>query len=183
MNSLVKDISLDYLVDQAIDPPKDGNKGGEIVEVRKELEAIRAKKDQLYKELEESADGNRATNLQAEIGQLNSRRTALASRMDRLKDEQKSASRTLDALRRSTRQKILLEADVICSTLSGAGHEIIEQLDFEMIIIDEAAQAIELSTLIPLKYQCRRCVLVGDPQQLPPTVLSQEVGEDQLLEA
>lgn len=182
MNSLVKDISLDYLVDQAIDPPKDGNKGGEIVEVRKELEAIRAKKDQLYKELEESADGNRATNLQAEIGQLNSRRTALASRMDRLKDEQKSASRTLDALRRSTRQKILLEADVICSTLSGAGHEIIEQLDFEMIIIDEAAQAIELSTLIPLKYQCRRCILVGDPQQLPPTVLSQEVGEDQLLE-
>ncbi len=95
--------------------------------------------------------------------------------MDRLKDEQKSASRTLDAHRRSTRQKVLLEADVICSTLSGAGHEIIEQLDFDIIIIDEAAQAIELSTLIPLKYKCQRCILVGDPQQLPPTVLYQTV--------
>jgi senataxin len=30
-----------------------------------------------------------------------------------------------------------------------------------MIIIDEAAQAIELSSLIPLKYDVTRCVMVG----------------------
>ena len=36
----------------------------------------------------------------------------------------------------------------------------------------EAAQAIELSTLIPLRYGCKRCILVGDPKQLPPTVIS-----------
>lgn len=175
MNASIKDISLDYLVDQAIDPPKDGNSNGEIAALRKELGEIRAKKDQLYKELDENTDGKRFGILQSELAQLNARRATLAGRMDRLKDEQKSASRTLDALRRSTRQKVLREADVICSTLSGAGHEIIEQLDFDMIIIDEAAQAIELSTLIPLKYKCQRCILVGDPQQLPPTVLSQEV--------
>ncbi|KAF9454791.1 hypothetical protein P691DRAFT_804153 [Macrolepiota fuliginosa MF-IS2] len=177
MNASVKDISLDHLVDQAIDPPKDGNNSGEIAAVRNELKEIREKKDKLYEVLEENTDSSRAVSLQTEIAQLNTRRTALASRMDRLKDDQKSASRTMDALRRSTRQKILLEADVICSTLSGAGHEVIEQLDFDMIIIDEAAQAIELSTLIPLKYKCQRCVLVGDPQQLPPTVLSQEAGK------
>ena len=44
---------------------------------------------------------------------------------------------------------------------------------FETVIIDEAAQAVELSTLIPLKYGCKRCILVGDPQQLPATVKSQ----------
>jgi senataxin len=45
-----------------------------------------------------------------------------------------------------------------------------------MVIIDEASQAIELSALIPLKYQPKHSILVGDPQQLPPTVLSQEAS-------
>ncbi|KAF5360948.1 hypothetical protein D9756_004803 [Leucocoprinus leucothites] len=177
MNTAVKDISLDHLVDQAIDGPKDSNNSGDIGGIRKELEEIRSKKDQLHEELGGNTDPSRLGTIQSEIVQLNARRTLLVSRLDRLKDEQKSASRTLDALRRSTRQKVLLEADVICSTLSGAGHDIIEQLDFDMVIIDEAAQAIELSTLIPLKYRCQRCILVGDPQQLPPTVLSQEAGK------
>jgi len=44
------------------------------------------------------------------------------------------------------------------------------------MVIDEAAQAIELSSLIPLKYGCSKCVMVGDPQQLPPTVISQDVS-------
>jgi senataxin len=45
-----------------------------------------------------------------------------------------------------------------------------------MVVIDEAAQSIELSSLIPLKFNCTRCVMVGDPQQLPPTVISQDVS-------
>lgn len=51
-------------------------------------------------------------------------------------------------------------------------HIIRDDLRFETIIIDEAAQATEPSTLIPLRYGCRRLVLVGDPRQLPATVLS-----------
>ncbi|WAR06875.1 SETX-like protein [Mya arenaria] len=39
--------------------------------------------------------------------------------------------------------------------------------------IDMATQAIELDTLIPLQYGSTKLVLVGDPEQLPPTVLSQ----------
>ena len=41
------------------------------------------------------------------------------------------------------------------------------------MIIDEAAQAVEVSTLIPLKYACRRLILVGDLNQLPATVFSE----------
>ena len=41
------------------------------------------------------------------------------------------------------------------------------------MLIDEAAQAVEASTLIPLKYGCRRLILIGDPEQLPATVFSQ----------
>ena len=34
-------------------------------------------------------------------------------------------------------------------------------------------QAVEVLTLIPLKYGCRRLILVGDPKQLPATVFSE----------
>ncbi|KAK4528105.1 hypothetical protein GAYE_SCF51G6039 [Galdieria yellowstonensis] len=43
---------------------------------------------------------------------------------------------------------------------------------FETVIIDEAAQATEPSCLIPFLFQVKRCVLIGDPQQLPATVFS-----------
>ena len=69
-----------------------------------------------------------------------------------------------------------MQADVICATLGGAGHPTLATLpfDFETVVIDEAAQAVELDTLIPLRYGCQRCIMVGDPKQLPPTVISRE---------
>ena len=45
---------------------------------------------------------------------------------------------------------------------------------FETAVFDEAAQAGELATLVPLQHGAHRVVLVGDPQQLPATVLSIE---------
>ena len=42
------------------------------------------------------------------------------------------------------------------------------------MLFDEAAQASELATLIPLQYGAKRVILVGDPQQLPATVVSLE---------
>jgi senataxin len=116
-----------------------------------------------------------AVTLESDIKLLSSQRQTLATKLDELKDRQKADHRTLDTLRRNTQREVLLNADIICSTLSGSGHEILENLEFDMIVIDEAAQAIELSSLIPLKYGCTKCVMVGDPQQLPPTVISQEV--------
>ena len=53
----------------------------------------------------------------------------------------------------------------------------IRGLEFSTVIIDEACQAVELSTLIPLRYGCRKCILVGDPQQLPPTILSKQAAK------
>jgi senataxin len=38
--------------------------------------------------------------------------------------------------------------------------------------VDEAAQAVELTCLIPLRHRCPRLVLIGDPMQLPATVIS-----------
>jgi superfamily I DNA and/or RNA helicase len=43
---------------------------------------------------------------------------------------------------------------------------------FDAVIIDEAAQAVEPSSLIPFKYNPQAVVMVGDPCQLPATVFS-----------
>jgi len=46
---------------------------------------------------------------------------------------------------------------------------------FDLLIIDEAGQATELSTLIPLCLGINRTVLIGDHKQLPPTVKNEKV--------
>lgn len=70
-------------------------------------------------------------------------------------------------------QLSLIESvEILFTTLSMSARNIMESLHqgFPTIIVDEAAQANELSTLLPLKLGCRRMVLVGDPNQLPATV-------------
>ena len=180
INISVRDISLDTLVDQKLNgvtsAMKEKGIGDEVAVLRAKLNEIKMMRNNKLKELTNLQDNLvRFQALEEEVKRLNSQRMTITQRLDRLKDQQKSESRTLDAIRRRTRWEVLQEADVICATLSGSGHEILDRFEFETIIIDEAAQAIELSSLIPLKYKCNRCILVGDPQQLPPTVISQVV--------
>jgi len=73
------------------------------------------------------------------------------------------------------REKILSQAQIIACTLSGAsGVELaaVGGRGFDLLIVDEACQACETSTLLPFVHRVRRVVLVGDPVQLPPTVIS-----------
>ncbi len=116
------------------------------------------------------------SHLEAEIRNLSAKRLGVMAKLDEAKDKQQSQHRQREADRRRARLEILGDADVICTTLSGAGHEMLSGVafDFETVVIDEAAQAVELSSIIPLRYGCKQCIMVGDPNQLPPTVISQE---------
>ncbi|KAJ1478830.1 AAA domain-containing protein, partial [Baffinella frigidus] len=71
-----------------------------------------------------------------------------------------------------------LSDQVVLATLSGAGTTQLRQTrPFDAVVIDEAAQAVEPSTLIPLRVlSAPRFVLVGDPQQLPATVISRDAA-------
>ena len=69
---------------------------------------------------------------------------------------------------------ILDEARVVCSTLSFSGSGMFSRMTkpFDVVVVDEAAQAVEPSVLVPLCYGAKQVFLVGDPRQLPATVLS-----------
>lgn len=71
--------------------------------------------------------------------------------------------------------ELLKESDVVCATLSSSAKEMIKiaNISFDILIIDEACQSVETSTLIPFKFEPYKVILIGDPRQLPPTVISQ----------
>ena len=67
---------------------------------------------------------------------------------------------------------------MVAATCAGAGDEsrLNKQL-FRLVVIDEATQATEPSTLIPLMRGAESVVMAGDPRQLPPTVISRGAEE------
>lgn len=75
--------------------------------------------------------------------------------------------------------KTLKEADVICCTLVGTMNRYIEKMSFEVVIIDEAAQALEPAAWIPI-CKANKVVFAGDPFQLPPTVKSRKAAQNGL---
>jgi hypothetical protein len=75
------------------------------------------------------------------------------------------------------RDDILEHAQVICATCVGAGDLLLDSRRFPLVLIDEATQATETATLIPLTKGARHVVLVGDHHQLPPTVISRRAEE------
>tara|TARA_B110000285_G_C15072258_1_gene588651 strand:+ start:428 stop:1432 length:1005 start_codon:yes stop_codon:yes gene_type:complete len=69
---------------------------------------------------------------------------------------------------------IISEANIICCTLSMAGSTKLDTFanQFEYLIVDEACQSTEPSTLIPFRLCPKRVILVGDQKQLPATTFS-----------
>jgi senataxin len=179
VNLNVRDVFLDELVDNALGSAgKNSDElSAKIQGLRKALDDLKKSRTDSAKALEEATSSSNAAAIPALEAAVRAIRKAQQEKTIQLqdaRDRQQQSHRSMDVSRRKARMEILSSADVICTTLSGAGHDYMAalQFDFDTVIIDEAAQSVEPSSLIPLKYGCRRCILVGDPQQLPPTVLS-----------
>lgn len=68
---------------------------------------------------------------------------------------------------------ILDSVHIVMTTLGTAGNRALEACNqFEVVVIDEAAQSVEPSTLAGLQLGSSHAILVGDPQQLPATIFS-----------
>ena len=164
----VKDVFIDELVERATSGNRSNSGSSEaqakMQTVRAEIDSLRVERDIKQAEMDSIANNEyRRGEINMELRKIKTRIFDLSQQLDSEKDKAQQSRRAMDAEQRKMRLKILSEADVICSTLSGAGHDYMSQLpfDFETVIIDEAAQSIELSSLIPLKYGCTKCILVG----------------------
>jgi senataxin len=185
INLGVLDVTLEEIVKRKMQETSAGNPDI-FEEIHTLVEEHKAKSEKLN-ELRTKFEQNRAKGvtdppeLQREFDQVKRDRTLVGGRLDKLRDKQNTRGRDAEIARRKIQQEVLDESHIICATLSGSGHEMMRSLnvEFETVIIDEAAQSIELSALIPLKYGCSKCILVGDPKQLPPTVLSREASKFQ----
>src|SRR4051812_17443988 len=76
-------------------------------------------------------------------------------------------------------EHLLDSATVLCATLTGVDAQMIGDRTFDLVVIDEAAQAIEPACWIPL-LRAGRVVLAGDHCQLPPTIISNQAAREGL---
>jgi hypothetical protein len=67
-------------------------------------------------------------------------------------------------------RRICREAEVVCATCIGVGSYLMEDLQFDLVLVDEATQAVEPSAMIPITRGAKQLVMIGDQAQLPPTV-------------
>ncbi|KAH9854233.1 P-loop containing nucleoside triphosphate hydrolase protein [Lenzites betulinus] len=82
------------------------------------------------------------------------------------------------ALRKEYRQReggvvrgVLKDAQVVLATCHSSGGRQLYSQDFDVVIIDEATQAIEAVCWVPI-FKAQKLILAGDPMQLPPTIIS-----------
>ncbi|XP_048581003.1 DNA-binding protein SMUBP-2 isoform X2 [Nematostella vectensis] len=80
-------------------------------------------------------------------------------------------------------REILTGVEVVLATNTSAGDTgplgLLKEDHFDLVVIDEAAQALEASCWIPL-LRAPRCILAGDHHQLPPTIISPKAAKDGL---
>ena len=86
----------------------------------------------------------------------------------------KQLGKTLKKKEKDTITEVLSSAQVVLSTNTGSADPLIRRLGgFDLVVIDEAGQAIEPSCWIPI-LQAKRCILAGDQSQLAPVILSRK---------
>lgn len=184
INTNVLDVTLDELVSAKLSGTnRKNNQERDIQSYYTEHKETSNKLDSLRERIDQynSQGQSMPKELEKEFDLLKRKKAQLSKTIDEVRDKNQTVARDADLNRRKIQQEVINNAHVICATLSGSGHEMFQTLsiEFETVIIDEAAQSIELSALIPLKYGCSKCILVGDPKQLPPTVLSKVASKFQ----
>ncbi|XP_030499717.2 uncharacterized protein LOC115715063 isoform X1 [Cannabis sativa] len=162
---------------------KRANLSDENIDLKKSLEDDSHKKD----DLKVMSDAE----VQRKLRKLYEQKKQIYKDLSIAQAQEKKTNEELKGLKYKLRKSILREAEIVVTTLSGCGGDLYavcsesisgpkfgspsEHTLFDAVVIDEAAQALEPATLIPLqllKSNGVKCIMVGDPKQLPATVLS-----------
>ena len=90
-----------------------------------------------------------------------------------LYQEARNFSKEAASLEEHILNQLIEDADAVICTLNGANNRLLYKREFDVVMIDEAAQAMEPACWIPIQ-KGKKVILAGDPFQLPPTVKSPE---------
>ncbi|XP_062918240.1 DNA-binding protein SMUBP-2 isoform X2 [Mobula hypostoma] len=97
--------------------------------------------------------------------------------------EIKTLRKELRAREEAATVQILKKASVVLATNTGASDDgplkLLPDDYFDLVVIDECAQALEASCWIPL-MKAPKCILAGDHKQLPPTIISNKAAANGL---
>ncbi|XP_006893295.1 PREDICTED: DNA-binding protein SMUBP-2 isoform X2 [Elephantulus edwardii] len=143
---------LDSIQHHSLDAVLARSDGAQIVaDIRKDM-------DQVLMKTKKAQDRRERGHLQTEIRQLRKE----------LKEREEAAM-----------LQSLASAHVVLATNTGASPDgplkLLPEGHFDVVVIDECAQAMEASCWIPL-LKARKCILAGDHKQLPPTVVSHKAA-------
>ncbi|KAN0077909.1 P-loop containing nucleoside triphosphate hydrolase protein [Elaphomyces granulatus] len=115
----------------------------------------------IVKDIRKDIDNKQASIRKTRNGR--ERRAIYGELKDLRKEFRERESKCVDDLVRGSK--------VVLATLHGAGGYQLKNQRFDVVIIDEASQALEAQCWVPLLY-ASRAVLAGDHLQLPPTIKS-----------
>ena len=110
-----------------------------------------------------------------ETNMLSKDKTKNAERLKQLESKRQTLMKALSQNKYEKQNYefyLLSNTPILCTTLNNAGNERIKKknLTYDYLIIDEACQCVEPSSLIPLCHGIKNLILVGDHKQLPATV-------------
>ncbi|MGM0405972.1 MAG: IGHMBP2 family helicase [Thermoplasmatota archaeon] len=175
---LLRDHTLDYLLEKNSTFQKAEQLRQKALELKEEQESYtypsgrwrRGLSNEAIKSLAEKGKGSRGVppNKVKEMAkslELQEKIDELFKKVDRLEDKAVS--------------EIITNCDVVCTTNSSAGSEILDGKEFDLCVIDEATQATEPSCLIPL-IKSKKIIMAGDHKQLPPTIKNLQAKEEGL---
>lgn len=192
----IDNVSLDTLAQKQLE--EELNKGGQNETIERNLANKENQKKQLMARIEaERKKPN--SQYSEELADLELNLKEITESIAQL--QQKSRKTMPETARRQREREIKLqllrECDICISTLNYAGNSIFDSFSpfeinpqlnklpnsigkptkitstlFNCLIIDEAGQCIEIDNYIPLRLGINRIILVGDPEQLPATILS-----------
>lgn len=128
-------------------------------------------------------DGRIVDELESQIRSLHTRRNRkkdrgnLTREMGRdMMDEIKQLKFEIKEMDRRILSQVLQETTVMVGTLTSATDPILKNRVFDLLVMDEASQAVEPAAWIPI-LKAQKIVLAGDHFQLPPTVRSKKAEE------
>lgn len=108
------------------------------------------------------------------------RKTKDKSKYFALRKELQNTKNELKFREAKALSQVIKEADVVLATCTSSDDKCLNGLNFDVVVIDEAAQGLDPIVLIPMLKSKFKIILAGDHQQLQPTIKSRSALKQNL---